>query len=138
MNQDRKTGASRRKFLRQIGMTAAAGAAVAGFADVAGLAPALASAKSAPKARGVLAHSTLPAQTQKKIREIRAHRASPDVPQASLFVNCSPTPGQCGGPCHPNGVWCHWCCLESAHCGGRKISCWRSCIGGDFDFCSAV
>jgi hypothetical protein len=134
--QNQNAPATRRKFLRQIGMTGAATAMVVGLADVAGVKPAFAATKATPKSRGVLTSPNLPAQAQKRIQEIRA-RTTAD-PDTAYFVGCSPTPGECGGPCEPAGVWCHWCCYESGYCGGREISCWRSCIGGDYYFCSEV
>jgi hypothetical protein len=135
--QNRGAPPNRRKFMRQVGMGAAATAAIAGLADVAGMKPAAAATKRAPTNTGVLTSPTLSTTTQKKIQEIRARTV--DVhPDTTYFIACSPTPGDCGGPCEPAGVWCHWCCVDENYCGGLAVSCWRSCVGGDYYFCSAL
>ena len=126
--RDQDGPATRRKFLRQVGMTAAATAAVAGLADVAGMKPAFAAAKS----KGVPARAMSPSM-QKKIQEIRSVH-----PDTTLFYSCALAPGHCGGPCHPSGVWCHNCCYVSNYCGGPKIECIYSCNGGDYYFCSSL
>ena len=134
--QNRGAPATRRKFLHQIGMTAAATAAVAGLADVAGMKPAYAATKGTPKKTGVRAVSTLPPEAQKKIHEIRSAR--PDV---AVFYSCELTPNHCGaGGCHPAGVWCHFCCYVSSYCGNFAtiFNCRYRCDGGEYDFCSYV
>jgi hypothetical protein len=132
--QNQGAPATRRKFLRQIGMTAAATAAVTGLADVAGMKPAFAATKGTPKSEGARVISTLSPARQKKIQEIRS--AHPDT---LLFMSCQLTPGKCGG-CHPAGVWCHLCCSVSAYCGnyGHYNNCSYVCSGGEYSFCYSI
>jgi hypothetical protein len=113
--------ASRRKFLRQVGMTAAAAAAGVGAADVFGVRSAHAAPKQGTHGRPTMKLSEGPPALVKRVREIRSARPDEGIP-----VCCSPAPGNCGRPCHPNGVWCHICC---------SISCWYSCIEGHTAFC---
>lgn len=123
------TGAAhgRRKFLRQAGMTAAATAALVGVADVAGVAPAFASAKG-PTIRKATALSTAkgvrPGST-KQVQEIRATATAGSDP----FFSCILAPGHCNGNCTPNGVFCHHCCTSATH-----DSCAFICVGGDSNF----
>jgi nitrous oxide reductase len=126
-------GSSRRKFLRQVGVTAAATAAFAGIADATGLGSAFAATKTTPTGPAgktmtlvrALPAKDLPAGQAKKVQEIRARRAQElagNVNPATVGeYYCYCTPGQCGSGCHPNGVWCHYCynvfgyCIISAH-----------------------
>jgi hypothetical protein len=117
---------SRRKFLRQVGMTAAAAAAVAGAAEVFGLTPASAAAKQGTRGRPALPANKLseaPPALAKKVRDIRAAQ-----PNYNPFYCCSPTPGHCGKPC-PHGEWCHTCVSST----GNDF--WQSCLQGDSGFC---
>ncbi len=115
---------SRRKFLRQVGMTAAATAAAVGAADVFGVTAASAAAKQGTRGRPTMKVSEGPPALVKKVRDIRAAR-----PNYLPFYCCSPTPGDCGKPCHPNGVWCHTCVSST----GNDF--WQECIKGDYGFC---
>jgi hypothetical protein len=117
---------SRRKFLRQVGMTAAAAAAVAGAADVFGVAPAFAAAKQGTRDRSATPARKLgeaPPALAKKVREIRTARAN-----YNPFYCCSPTPGDCGKPC-VRGEWCHTCVSST----GNDF--WQICLQGDSGFC---
>jgi hypothetical protein len=83
----------RRKFLRQLGMTAAATAALSGLADVVGLKPAAAATRDAGymNARGAGEHDSQAATV------------------GATSVICQLCKGCCGGPCTPSGVYCHLC-----------------------------
>jgi hypothetical protein len=153
MNQDEHDNraeqalTNRRKFLRQVGMTAAATAAVAGFADVTGVTWASAAAKgriSGKEAKEFRAQNPRPPHIEKRIQEIRERRATdPQAFASSSFGSysyCIPTPGQCngvGGPC-PKGKWCHLCCSDYSYCGGKELRCWHQCLPGDYEICNAI
>lgn len=118
---------SRRKFLRQVGMTAAATAAAVGAAEALGMTPAFAGSKQGARVTpatpmNVMPLAQLPAGTAKRMQEIRS--VHPDS-----AVCCDPDPGHCGGPCHPSSVWCHVCCNSLGYC-------WYSCLYGDYSFCT--
>jgi hypothetical protein len=128
--------APRRKFLRQIGMTAVATAAIAGVADVAGAKPAFAGGKLAAATNKLPSGSKSVAQ--KKLREIRGQ--NPTETCSEIYVSCLVTPGVCNGgkPCTPDGVWCHTCCYLSGGCGTRRTLCYTSCIFGHRSYCSSI
>jgi anaerobic selenocysteine-containing dehydrogenase len=92
---DAQPPSGRRKFLRQLGTTAVATAALSGLADVVGLKPAAA----ATRAEGGM-----------KVRGAR-NRASvvPDATVTSVSVICQHCNGCCGSPCTPSGLYCHFC-----------------------------
>jgi hypothetical protein len=117
---------SRRKFLRQIGMTAAATAAFAGITDIAGVKPAYAGTRIKLPGQATLIRSAtaaeMPRSTVKQIREIR-ERMAPDARTC-----CIPAPGACGAPCHPKSFFCHACL--SANGGGGF-----ACLHGDSEVC---
>ena len=126
-------GPSRRKFLRQVGLTAAATAAVAGAADAFGVTAARASTQKAARTKVSIGKNATPFSkaspaTAKKVREIRAeyNAAHPD---AVCSWYCHLAPGSCGAPCHPNGVWCHVCV-------GPNSSFSFVCLGGHSNFCA--
>jgi hypothetical protein len=119
---------NRRKFLRHVGMTAAATAALAGITDMAGINPALAaskggSLKKATLVRAVKTSELTPAQ-RKRVRTVTG-TAQPNVDNDDMFCTC--TPGDCGSPCHPSSVWCHYCTkiASSSTCKSGYY-----CIGG--------
>jgi hypothetical protein len=116
---DAQPQSGRRKFLRQLGMTAAATAALSGLADVAGLRPAAA----ATRAAGGM-----------KVRGAR-NRAS-SVTVVSAFFGCSLCSGCCGGPCTPSGVYCHFCAGGTLMSNGDTVDTFSGyyCIGGDNNF----
>jgi hypothetical protein len=90
---DAQPPSGRRKFLRQLGMTAAATAALSGLADVVGLKPAAAATRAMGdmKARGA--------------REQNSQAAT----VGATSVICQVCSGCCGAPCTPSGVYCHFC-----------------------------
>lgn len=112
---------SRRKFLRNVGMTAAATAAVVGVTDVMGMKSAFAATKE-PAGQGGhggqgapgcnLTISDLPPAVAKKMREIRTQQGSDPG-----YLCCVPAHGDCGAGCTPGSVWCHACCDSNGHCG---------------------
>ena len=125
----------RRKFLRQVGLTAAATAVVAGTADVLGVTPALASANKAARTKSMLAHNAVPASelspvAAKRVREIRT-KYDAAHPDAICSWYCELAPGSCGAPCHPNGVWCHLCIGSNPN-----FSIVAVCWGGHYNFCA--
>lgn len=103
-------GPGRRKFLRHLGMTAAATAALAGIADVAGLTPASAATGNT---------------RVKKVRDVRerAVTVNPNCPS----ISCLLARGRCGAGCTPTGVYCHTCFTSAGHS-------YNMCIGGNFGF----
>jgi hypothetical protein len=103
----------RRTFLRRLGMTAAAAAALAGIADVAGRNPAGAAVRTrgGNQARGVGEVATLD----------------------SARLYCTPSPGHCGGGCQPSGVYCHQCTAVTGGIAGSNHT-YNMCIGGDTNF----
>jgi hypothetical protein len=106
---------SRRKFLRNVGMTAAATAAVVGVTDAMGMMPAFGAARGSGRPgswAGDIPISELPPNVAKKMREIRARQGSDPG-----YLCCVPAHGDCGGPCTPASVWCHACCDSNGHCG---------------------
>lgn len=125
--------ASRRKFLRHIGMTAAATAAIAGFADVAGMKPALAATKGASSKSTLVGKA--PPGVRKQVQEIRASRGL-QLAAGYNTVFCRLAVGYCGAPCHPNGVWCHTCCSTVSCVWSTARNCSTFCVGGEYDFCS--
>jgi hypothetical protein len=140
---DHENGArtTRRKFLRQVGLTAAAGAAAAGIVEVAGLAPAFGATRGTTSAGSAgnptlvraVTPSKLPASAAKKLQEIRSRQVQESTvhPDSAMFCYC--TPGQCpGGACHPDGVWCHYCYNVSGFCGPSGYYCINGCGSGYF------
>ena len=109
----------RRKFLRQLGMTAVGTAALSGLADVAGLKPAAAAT------RGM------------KVRGAR-NRASvvPDATVTSVTLTCTLCEGCCSPACSPSGIWCHNCEAVTWIGGGIGQIAWAGiiCIGGGTSF----
>lgn len=110
---------SRRKFLRQFGVTAAG---AAGLAGLAGLKPASAAVKGRPAALPFLGIAP-----QKIVRPVRAgQEATPDC--NPIGASCSCSPGHCGTtvgvPCPP-GYWCNRCWGSGAF----------TCFGGSGYFC---
>lgn len=105
----------RRSFLRQVGLTGVAAAAWAGIGDVVGLTPAHAASKGKSPRRVITA-------------TIGGHDA-PDAPDATQIFNCDCTPGKCpGGPCHPDGVWCHECTwVSGGYCAPNGYYCIEGC-----------
>lgn len=95
---------SRRKFLRQFGVTTAAAAAAVGAAELIGLAPASAAAKVKVKAAKAPFRGVAPV---KIVRSAAAGQAAtPDC--GTIAGSCTCVPGWCGGPC-PSGYWCNFC-----------------------------
>lgn len=109
---------SRRKFLRQFGVTAAG---AAGLAGLAGLKPP--SASAAVNGRNLPYLGIVP---QKIVRPVRAGQdATPDC--NGVVGSCSCSPGHCaGGPCPP-GYWCNRCWGSGT----------RTCFGRSGYFCVA-
>ena len=143
-NRPEQAPGSRRKFLHQVGMGAAATAAIAGFADVAGMTRASAATKrrvSGKEAREIRAQNPRPPHVEKRIQEIRLRKAEGLTTDSSpSYSYCIPTPGQCngvGGPCK-KGYWCHLCCSDYSYCGGREQSCWHQCLPGDYEICNST
>ncbi len=83
----------RRKFLRQLGVTAAATAALSGLADVVGLKPAAAATRT---------------EGGMKVRGAREHDSQAATVGATSVI-CQLCKGCCGAPCTPSGVYCHFC-----------------------------
>jgi hypothetical protein len=136
--------AGRRKFLRQVGMTALATAAFAGVGDAAGLTSASAASKG--KSLGAASKGTLiqampvaelPASSRKKVQEIRIRHGQETnvLPDAKGAMYCYCDPGNCPGACHPSNVWCHYCYYWSgAYCGPSGYYCVGTGCGSGF-FC---
>jgi hypothetical protein len=111
----------RRKFLRQLGMTAAATAALSGLADVVGLKP----AEAATRAEGRM-----------KVRGARASASGNLATVTGAFFGCSLCYGCCGSPCTPSGVYCHYCAGGTLMSNGDVVDSFSGyyCIGGDSNF----
>jgi hypothetical protein len=132
----------RRKFLRQVGMTAAATAAFAGIGDVAGMKAAGAATKVKPTSAAnkdtlvrALPVAELPAVSRKKVQEIRLRHGQEkgENPDAAGAMYCFCDPNHCPGACHPNGVWCHYCYYWSGgYCGPSGYYCIEGCGSGFF------
>jgi hypothetical protein len=110
---------SRRKFLRQFGVTAAAAAGVAGLA---GMKPAAAAVKGRTASLPYLGIAP-----QKIVRSVRTgQQVTPDC--IPISASCSCSPGHCGTtggtPCPP-GYWCNRCWGTGAH----------TCFGTSGYFC---
>lgn len=117
---DAQPPSGRRKFLRQLGMTAAATAALSGIADVAGLKP----AEAATRPRGV-----------KKVRGVRESVTLDSAESATArSLYCYPAPGSCGEPCEPSGLYCHGCTAITEVSGETVSYAYNLCIGGDTTF----
>jgi hypothetical protein len=112
----------RRKFLRHVGMAAAA-AAVVGITDVAGAKSAFAATKGSPGSKAIVIRGGPNGwgSKAKQIQEIR-HDARPDTSYG--YISCNPSANQCGGACTPNGIWCHYCCTSATH-----ARCAHLCVG---------
>jgi hypothetical protein len=117
---DLQSSDGRRAFLRRLGMTAVATAALAGIADVAGQNPAGAAVrtKGANQVRGV------------------GQGASAALQSGTVqSLYCYPNPGQCGSACQPNGVYCHLCTADTTVPDGSVGAyVYNMCIGGDTTF----
>jgi hypothetical protein len=119
---DTQPPSGRRRFLRQLGMTAAATAALSGLADVAGLKPAAAATRA-------------PAGT--KVRGGRDHASIvPDATVTSVTFECTLCVGCCDPVCTPSGVWCHNCEAVTWISGGIGVIGWAGviCIGNGSSF----
>lgn len=96
--------ASRRKFLRQIGVSAVGTAALAGMVDITGMSAASAATQ---RARAKLAAAKK--SQGKSVRAVNAQAgATPAACTVSVVGSCTCAPGNCGGPC-PKGYWCNYC-----------------------------
>jgi hypothetical protein len=119
---DAQPPSGRRRFLRQLGMTAVGTAALSGLADVVGLKPAAA----ATRAEGGM-----------KIRGARS-RASvlPDATVTSVTLTCNLCEGCCDPDCTPAGVYCHNCEAVTWLSGGIGEIGWAGiiCLGGGSSF----
>jgi hypothetical protein len=115
--------AGRRKFLRQVGMTAAAAAAAVGAAELAGLKPAAAAAKRKAVASSASSGGTAP---RKIVRPVQAGQAvKPDCEAGYDWCWCAE--GQCDGGACPHGYVCNYC--ASGQCGDFFV-----CIKGGCDY----
>jgi hypothetical protein len=115
--------AGRRKFLRQVGMTAAAAAAAVGAAELAGLKPAAAAAKRKAVASSASSRGTA---RRKIVRPLVAGQAvRPDCEAGYDWCVCSE--GNCDGGHCPHGYVCNWC--FSGACGD-----FYTCIKGGCDY----
>jgi hypothetical protein len=123
----RQATGTRRKFLRHIGLGGTGVTALIGLTEAAGLPPASAAAKRAPR-------GGRPAKG-KSVRDVRARANGPGTATGcgTMALKCSP--GQCNGPC-PSGPWCFnfyglsawpWSC--SASCVRSRRTC-RARRGG--------
>lgn len=119
---------SRRKFLRQVGLTTAVAAAAVGAAELAGLAPASAAAKkTAGKAGQKLRFQGL--APVKVVRSTAARPATSVTPDCEVFNGpCYCEPNHCDGAC-PSGYWCNLCI--SLPCG---YSSGFYCVKGGCDY----
>jgi anaerobic selenocysteine-containing dehydrogenase len=117
---DAQPPSGRRKFLSQLGMTAAATAALSGLADVVGLKPAAAATRDM-KVRGARQHASL----------------EPATATYTTFT-CELCQGCCGAPCTPTGVYCHQCWASTYVNGsGNPTSIYEFgyiCVGGGTNF----
>jgi hypothetical protein len=138
-NQD--PPATRRKFLRQIGMTTATAAVVAGLADVAGMKPAFAATKGTSTSKGVPARSDSP-EIRKMIQEIRTRNGQQvgglNTESRHITLWCQLTPGHCGGPCEPSSVWCHRCCQDYSCTPQFSGHCQYVCLYGSVSRCLSL
>jgi anaerobic selenocysteine-containing dehydrogenase len=118
---DAQPPSGRRKFLRQLGMTAAATAALSGLADVAGLRPAAA----ATRAAGGM-----------KVRGARKNASLQRVTVNSVYLTCYVCSGCCGSPCTPSGVYCHHCTGVTVVNGDIGVIAFAGyyCLGGNNNF----
>ena len=118
---DAQPPSGRRKFLRQLGMTAAATAALSGLADVAGLRPAAA----ATRAAGGM-----------KVRGARKNAPLQRVTVNSVYLTCYVCSGCCGSPCTPSGVYCHHCTGVTVVNGDIGVIAFAGyyCLGGNNNF----
>ncbi|HZR52330.1 MAG TPA: hypothetical protein VFB06_22820 [Streptosporangiaceae bacterium] len=134
-SQDQGPPATRRKFLRQIGMTAAATAAVAGIADIAGMQPARAAANGAP-GNSTLVRSAPPG-VRKQLQEIRVRRGIA-APAGYNTDFCRLDVGFCSGGGCKGGKWCHDCCFTVSCRWSTRTGCALECTGGEYDFCYGI
>lgn len=51
------------------------------------------------------------------------------VPAGLPYLTCTPSPGNCGGPCQPNGVYCHQCTAVTVVPAGTADYNYFVCIG---------
>jgi hypothetical protein len=101
----------RRKFLRQVGMTAAAAAAAVGAAELAGLKPAAAAAKRNAVASSAPFRGTAPIKIVRPVRT--GQGATPDCYAA--YGGCFCSEGHCDDGHCPHGYVCNYC--FSTSCG---------------------
>jgi hypothetical protein len=117
--QDAQPPSGRRRFLRQLGMTAVGTAALSGLADVVGLKPAAAVTR---------------AERGRKVRGARSRAAVvPDVTVSGISMTCDVCEGCCGTPCTPSGVYCHYCNAITLVAGGGSAGGFAGyyCLGGN-------
>jgi hypothetical protein len=131
---------SRRGFLRKAGIGAVATAAFAGLTDVTGMTSAFAKTKEL-HGGGTLARAVpLRALPAGQVREMKQMQAVQDrqmrdkIRPDSSYMYCYCTPGNCGGPCHPSNVWCHYCYNVSGYCGPDGYYCVGNGCGSGY-FC---
>ena len=118
---DTQPPSGRRKFLRQLGMTAAATAALSGLADVVGLKPAAAATR---------------AEGDMKVRGARQYTSRANVTVNSVYLECYVCSGCCGSPCTPSGVYCHHCTGVTVVNGDIGVIAFAGyyCLGGNNGF----
>jgi hypothetical protein len=117
----------RRKFMRQVGVGAAATAALVGVTDVVGMKSAVAATtKDDPKANKAATIRAAKEIHAKKVKEVRARTGSEKI--ATIITCCNLSAGHCAGGCRPAGIWCHICC-------NSRGSCAYDCAGGAHNYC---
>jgi anaerobic selenocysteine-containing dehydrogenase len=118
---DAQPPSGRRKFLRQLGTTAVATAALSGLADVVGLKPAAAATR---------------AEGDMKVRGARKHASRERRAVTSVELTCYLCSGCCGSPCTPTGVYCHHCTGVTWLTGDIGVIAFAGyyCLGGNNNF----